>query len=84
MSCADLVPVLRLVKHAECMRPPSSEFGFPASAGSDAATRGIVAWVRHLEPDPTVCVLDAQLTAEMGLPLFSSNVERVTLTTSPR
>ena len=31
----------------------------------------------HLEPDPVGCVLDAQLTAEVSLPLFSGKVEKM-------
>jgi hypothetical protein len=38
---------------------------------------GTITVVMHLEPDPTGCVLGAQLTAEVSLPLFSGKVEKV-------
>lgn len=38
---------------------------------------GTINVVMHLEPDPTGCVLGAQLTAEVLLPLFSGKVEKV-------
>ena len=38
---------------------------------------GTVTVGMHLEPDPTGCVLGAQLTAEVSLPLFGGKVEKM-------
>lgn len=38
---------------------------------------GTITGVMHLEPDPAGCVLGAQLTADVGLPLFGGKVEKV-------
>ena len=38
---------------------------------------GTVSGAMRLEPDPPGCVLDAQLTAEVGLPLIGGKVEKV-------
>ncbi len=38
---------------------------------------GTITVVMHLEPDPTGCVLGAQLTAEVPLPLFGGKVEKM-------
>ncbi|MGH3833322.1 MAG: DUF2505 domain-containing protein [Pseudonocardiaceae bacterium] len=37
---------------------------------------GTITGAIRLEPDPAGCVLDAQLTAEVGLPLFGAKVEK--------
>lgn len=59
VSCADLVPVLRLAESAGCMRP-QQRVRFSASAGSDAANAGgTVTGAMRLEPDPAGCVLHA-------------------------
>ena len=38
---------------------------------------GTVSGAMRLKPDPPGCVLDAQLTAEVGLPLIGGKVEKV-------
>jgi hypothetical protein len=38
---------------------------------------GTITGVMRLEPDPAGCVLGAQLTADVGLPLFGGKVEKV-------
>jgi hypothetical protein len=38
---------------------------------------GTVTGVMRLEPDPAGCVLGAQLTAEIGLPLIGGKVEKM-------
>jgi hypothetical protein len=38
---------------------------------------GTITGVMRLAPDPTGCVLSAQLTAEVGLPLIGGKVEKV-------
>jgi hypothetical protein len=38
---------------------------------------GTIIGTMRIEPDPAGCVLDAQLTAEVGLPLFGGKVEEM-------
>lgn len=38
---------------------------------------GTITVMMHLEPDPIGCVLGAQLTAEVSLPLFAGKVEKM-------
>jgi hypothetical protein len=38
---------------------------------------GTITVMMHLTPDPTGCVLSAQLTAEVSLPLFGGKVEKI-------
>ena len=38
---------------------------------------GTITGVMHLEPDPDGCVISAELTADVPLPLFGSKVEKV-------
>jgi hypothetical protein len=38
---------------------------------------GVITGAMHLEPDPAGCVLGAQLTAEVGVPLLGATVEKM-------